>query len=47
VGANLPLTFVNHPSGPHAFDLFDDSETSREIVRRALSFLRFHLQPAI
>jgi dienelactone hydrolase len=47
VAANLPLTFVNHPSGPHAFDLFDDSETSREIVRRALSFLRFHLQPAI
>jgi dienelactone hydrolase len=47
VAAHLPLTFVNHPSGPHAFDLFDDSETSREIVRRALSFLRFHLQPAI
>jgi hypothetical protein len=43
LAANLPLTFVNHPAGPHAFDLFHDSEISREIVRQALSFLRFHL----
>ena len=40
---NLPLTFVNHSRAPHAFDLFDDSETSREIIRRILSFLQFHL----
>src|SRR2546428_5471280 len=43
LGCNLPVTFVNHPEGPHAFDLFDDSETSREIIKRILSFLRFHL----
>jgi hypothetical protein len=41
--ANLPVTLVNHADGPHAFDMFDDSATSREIVRRILSFLRFHL----
>jgi dienelactone hydrolase len=41
---NLPLTFVNHPDGPHAFDLFHDSEATREIVRQILSFLQFHLQ---
>ena len=23
---NLPMTFVNHAEGPHAFDLFDDSD---------------------
>jgi acetyl esterase/lipase len=40
---NLPLTFVNHPTAPHGFDLLDDSETTREIVRRILAFLRFHL----
>jgi hypothetical protein len=40
---NLPVTFVNHSTGPHAFDLFDDGETSREIIRQALAFLRFHL----
>ena len=40
---NLPLTLVNHPDAPHAFDLFNDSETSHEIVRRILEFMRFHL----
>ncbi len=40
---NLPITVVNHSTGPHAFDLFDDSETSREIVRQILAFLRFNL----
>jgi hypothetical protein len=40
---NLPITFVNHAEGPHAFDLFDDSRMSREIVRQTLRFLRQHL----
>lgn len=40
---NLPVTLVNHPAAPHAFDLFDDSETSREIVRQILAFMRLHL----
>ena len=42
---NLPVTFVNHSVAPHAFDLFHDSETSREIIRQMLMFLRFHLLP--
>jgi hypothetical protein len=42
---NLPVTLVNHAEGPHAFDLFDDSRTSREIVRQSLAFLRQHLAP--
>ncbi|MCA1565705.1 MAG: alpha/beta hydrolase [Acidobacteria bacterium] len=40
---NLPVTFVNHAAAPHAFDLFHDSETSREIIRQILAFMRFHL----
>lgn len=40
---NLPVTVVNHAEGPHAFDLFDDSRTSRDIVRQTLRFLRQHL----
>jgi hypothetical protein len=40
---NLPITFVNHAEGQHAFDLFDDSETSRDIVRQTLRFLQEHL----
>ena len=40
---NLPMTFVNHAEGPHAFDLVDDSRTSRDVVRQTLRFLRQHL----
>ena len=40
---NLPMTFVNHAEGPHAFDLFDDSRASRDILRQTLRFLRQHL----
>ena len=43
LAANLPITVANHPRGPHAFDILDDSETSREIIRQILTFLRFHL----
>ncbi len=40
---NLPVTFTNHAAAPHAFDLLHDSETSREIIRQILAFMRFHL----
>jgi dienelactone hydrolase len=40
---NLPLTVVNHATGPHAFDTADDSETARDIMRSILGFLRLHL----
>jgi hypothetical protein len=44
---NLPLTVVNHPAGPHAFDLFHDSDTTREIIQQLLRFLRFHLHEGL
>ncbi len=44
IARNLPISVVNHPEGPHAFDLYHDSDTSREIVRSTLAFLRFHLR---
>ena len=43
LACNLPVTFVNHPTAPHAFDLFDNGNASREIIRRILAFLQFHL----
>ena len=43
LACNLPITLVNHPTAPHAFDVMDDSETSREIIRQILGFMRFHL----
>jgi hypothetical protein len=36
---DLPLTLINQPSAPHSFDLFDDSEPSRETIRNILRFL--------
>jgi hypothetical protein len=40
---NLPVSMVNHPGGIHAFDLEEDSEASRGIIRQVSSFLRLHL----
>jgi hypothetical protein len=44
LACNLPITFVNHAAAPHAFDLFDDSETTRATIKLVLAFLRFHLR---
>lgn len=41
---NLPVTLANHATAPHAFDLLDDSDASRELIQRILAFLRFHLR---
>jgi acetyl esterase/lipase len=40
---NLPITLINHAEAPHAFDIAHDSEMSREVIRRVLAFMRFHL----
>ena len=40
---NLPLSVINYPSGAHAFDLDEDTDASRNIVRQTLAFLRFQL----
>jgi hypothetical protein len=43
---NLPVTLVNHATGPHSFDLLDDSDRSRAIIRQMLAFMRQCLQVA-
>ena len=40
---NLPVTFVNHHTGPHAFYLDDDSDASCEVIRQTLWFLQRNL----
>ena len=39
----LPLTLVNHSSGPHAFDLMDESDMTRHVVAQTIEFLRFRI----
>lgn len=40
---NLTLDLMTHPRGRHAFDVLNDDERSREIIRRTLAFLVEHL----
>jgi acetyl esterase/lipase len=39
----VPLTLMSHPEAPHAFDNQLADDRTREIVRAALDFLRWHL----
>ena len=41
--ANLPFELINHPTAGHAFDVSDDDERSRQIIRRIISFNQAHL----
>jgi hypothetical protein len=44
--ANAPLTVMNHPSGRHGFDSFEnegDEERSKQIVRSSIEFMTTHL----
>ncbi len=43
--ANLPLTLMNHATGPHSFDMLDDSDASRTVIRAILEFLKVNLKP--
>ena len=43
VQENLAVTLVNHPDGPHAFDILDDSAESRTAIRQVVAFLGANL----
>lgn len=38
----LPIEYLEHPSGPHAFDILDDSDVSRAIIRKTIEFIQRH-----
>ena len=40
---NRPVTFVNHATGPHAFDVMDDSAATRRVIGQILAFMKSHL----
>jgi acetyl esterase/lipase len=46
LAASVPLTLVNYPEGPHAFDILDPSSGSRAAIRQILTFLRAQLLEA-
>jgi hypothetical protein len=42
--ANLPISVSNHPLGPDAFDLYDDSAATHGIIEQIVAFLQFQLR---
>jgi hypothetical protein len=43
IAENRPLTAVNYPEAPHAFELHLDGPETRRILKQGLDFLRAHL----
>ena len=43
IAANAPVIVINHPNGEHGFDVANDDERSREIIRAAVEFMKVHL----
>jgi acetyl esterase/lipase len=39
---NLTVEVVNHATGHHAFDIEDNNERSREIIKRTIEFIKAH-----
>jgi acetyl esterase/lipase len=39
---NLTIELVNHATGHHGFDIEDDNQRSREILRRTIEFIKTH-----
>jgi len=42
VSKNVMIDFCNHPGGRHGFDVLDDNERSREIIRHTIEFIKTH-----
>lgn len=36
---NMPITLVNQPDAPHAFDLSDDGAVTHDVIRQVLAFV--------
>jgi alpha-beta hydrolase superfamily lysophospholipase len=44
INLNLPITVINYANGVHGFDVYADNETTREIIKNTLEFLKFYLK---
>jgi len=40
---NLPITLINYSNGLHGFDLYNDNDTTRQIIKATLDFWKFNL----
>ena len=40
VSQNAPVTLVNHPTGHHGFEMFDDDDATRQVMDRMIAFVK-------
>lgn len=43
IAGDMPVTVINYVDGQHAFDLLDDTDESREIIKQTVAFMKYHL----
>jgi acetyl esterase/lipase len=43
LASGVTLELLTHPTGRHGFDIYDDDERSRAVIRRTVAFLRENL----
>jgi dienelactone hydrolase len=46
VAQNAPVTLVNHASGYHGFEMFNDDDATREVMEQTIAFVRRATAPA-
>ena len=46
VAQNAPVTLVNHASGYHGFEMFNDDDATREVMEQTIAFVRRATSPA-
>jgi hypothetical protein len=40
---NLPVTLINYPTGLHGFDVYNNNETTRQIIKNTIDFWKYNL----
>jgi dienelactone hydrolase len=40
IAQNAPVTLLNHPTGYHGFELFNDDDATRSVIEQTLAFVR-------
>lgn len=40
IAQNAPVTHLNHPTGYHGFELFNDDDATRVVIDQTLAFVR-------
>lgn len=43
IKSKVPLTYIYYPEGQHDFDILDNTQTSKLIIRQTIDFLKTHL----